>query len=287
MELDYIDVNIIIIIRLVSFKELEREAILMSNVYAKSSFNIRKMAIVGVLGAISAVLGMTPIGFIPVGPTNATIMHIPVIIGAIVEGPIVGMLVGLIFGIFSLIRAITTPTVISPVFYNPLVSILPRVLIGLVSYYTFVAVRKMNKKTSIFILISIWTAVLAYLSFSFVKNIGIYSAGDIGLGKLVFSGVLVLFTLLIGWLSYTKLNHNALDVMIGTILGTLTNTVGVLGMIYVFYGRWFVEKMGGDPNLAGQVILGVAVANGIPETIIAVIIVTSVILGMKKQSTQK
>ncbi|WP_352418009.1 ECF transporter S component [Proteiniborus sp.] len=255
----------------------------MSNVYAKSSFNVRKMAIVGVLGAISAVLGMTPIGFIPVGPTSATIMHIPVIIGAIVEGPVVGMLVGLIFGIFSLIRAITTPTIISPVFYNPLVSILPRVLIGLVSYYTFVAVKKMNKKTSIIILISIWLSVLAYLSFSFAKNIGLYSSGSMSITKLVFSGILVLITIIIGWLSYKKLNHNALDLIVGTIAGTLTNTVGVLGMIYVFYGRWYVEMMGGDPDLAGKIILGVGIANGIPEVIIAVIIVTSVILGMKKQ----
>jgi Predicted membrane protein len=67
----------------------------------KKSFTVRHMAVTGMLGAISVVLGMTPLGFIPVGPTNATIMHIPVIIGAIVEGPIVGMLVGLIFGIFS------------------------------------------------------------------------------------------------------------------------------------------------------------------------------------------
>lgn len=256
----------------------------MSNICAKSSFNVRKMAIVGVLGAISAVLGMTPIGFIPVGPTSATIMHIPVIIGAIMEGPVVGMLVGLIFGVFSLIRAITAPTVISPVFYNPLVSILPRVLIGLVSYYTFIAVRKMNKKTSIIILIGTWSAVLAYLSFSFVSNIGLYTSASISLTKLVFSGALVLFTLFIGWLSYKKLNHNALDIMIGTIAGTLTNTVGVLGMIYVFYGRWFVEMTGGDPDLAGKIILGVGIANGIPEVIIAVIIVTSVILGIKRQA---
>ncbi|SCG84207.1 hypothetical protein DW1_2647 [Proteiniborus sp. DW1] len=259
----------------------------MSNVYAKSSFNVRKMTIVGVLGAISAVLGMTPIGFIPVGPTSATIMHIPVIIGAIVEGPIVGMLVGLIFGIFSLIRAITTPTIISPVFYNPLVSILPRVLIGLVSYYTFVAVKKMNKKTSTIILISIWIGILSYLSLAFVKNIGAYSSGGIGTGSLVFSGALVLFTLFIGWLSYKKLNHNALDIMIGTIMGTLTNTVGVLGMIYLLYGRWFVEKLGGDPDSVGKVIMGIGIANGIPEIIIAVIIVTSVILGMRKQSKLK
>ena len=62
------------------------------------------MAIVGVLSSISIMLSMTPLGFIPLGPLNATIMHIPVIIGAILEGPLVGITVGLIFGATSLLR---------------------------------------------------------------------------------------------------------------------------------------------------------------------------------------
>lgn len=78
--------------------------------------DVRRLAVVGVLGAISVVLGMTPLGFIPVGPTRATIMHIPVIIGAIMEGPVVWGLVGLIFGIFSIYQAITAPTPVSFVF---------------------------------------------------------------------------------------------------------------------------------------------------------------------------
>ena len=67
---------------------------------------VRKMAIVGVLASISIMLSMTPLGFIPIGPTNATIMHIPVIIGAILEGPMVGITVGAIFGATSLLRAL-------------------------------------------------------------------------------------------------------------------------------------------------------------------------------------
>ena len=82
----------------------------------KGFFSLRKMVIIALLGAISVVLGMTPIGFIPVGPTRATIMHIPVIIGAIMEGPIVGAFVGLIFGLFSIYQALTTPTPVSFVF---------------------------------------------------------------------------------------------------------------------------------------------------------------------------
>ena len=63
----------------------------------------RTIAITGMLSAIAIVLGLTPLGLIPV-PTlagKATIMHIPVIVGAIIEGPIVGMFVGFIFGLIS------------------------------------------------------------------------------------------------------------------------------------------------------------------------------------------
>ena len=74
---------------------------------------VRKMAIIGVLAAISIMLSMTPLGFIPLGPVNATIMHIPVIIGAVLEGPLVGITVGLIFGATSLFRALTMPTITS------------------------------------------------------------------------------------------------------------------------------------------------------------------------------
>lgn len=79
----------------------------------KKKTDVRRMAIIGVLSAISIMLSMTPLGFIPIGPTNATIMHIPVIIGAIIEGPVVGITVGFIFGATSLLKALTMPTITS------------------------------------------------------------------------------------------------------------------------------------------------------------------------------
>ncbi|MDS1030981.1 ECF transporter S component [Bacillota bacterium LX-D] len=92
----------------------------------------RKVAISGLLGAITVVLGATPLGFIPV-PTpagHATIMHIPVIIGGILEGPIVGLLAGLIFGMYSLMMA-------TAFFSDPIVAILPRLLIGIIAYLVY------------------------------------------------------------------------------------------------------------------------------------------------------
>lgn len=111
----------------------------------KKKTDVRRMAIIGVLSAISIMLSMTPLGFIPIGPTNATIMHIPVIIGAIIEGPLVGITVGFIFGATSLLKALTMPTITSFAFVNPLVSVLPRMLIGIVAYYVYKLTIKFTK----------------------------------------------------------------------------------------------------------------------------------------------
>lgn len=46
----------------------------------------RRLVIAAMLGAITVVLSLTPLGLIPLGVINATTMHIPVIIGAIAEG---------------------------------------------------------------------------------------------------------------------------------------------------------------------------------------------------------
>jgi len=92
----------------------------------------RKIVVTGVLGAISVFLGLTHWGFIPwFGGVSLTIMHVPVIIGAILEGPWVGGAIGFIFGLFSLILAAVAPSSPSDVWFtNPLLAILPRLFIG-------------------------------------------------------------------------------------------------------------------------------------------------------------
>lgn len=132
----------------------------------KKNLDVRKITIVGVLSSISIVLSMTPLGNIPIGALNITTMHIPVIIGAIVEGPLVGVILGAIFGLTSLIRALTTPTLTNFVLLNPLVSILPRVLIGIIAYFSFKLVLKLSKNE----VVSGWiSAVLA----SLINTIGV------------------------------------------------------------------------------------------------------------------
>ncbi len=104
----------------------------------------RTIVIAGVLSAISILLAVTPIGYlITIAGISATTMHIPVIIGAVLEGPVVGALIGLVFGVTSLIRAAVAPNgPIDPFFINPLLSVLPRLLIGPAAWLAWRSLRR-------------------------------------------------------------------------------------------------------------------------------------------------
>lgn len=242
-------------------------------------FNVRKMTVSGVLGGLSIILGMTPLGFIPVGPTKATIMHIPVIIGAITEGPAVGAFVGLIFGLSSIFSAIWQPTPVSFAFLNPLVSVLPRILIGITSYYVYKALNSMGSKRALWLLNIVWAAIAGYLGYGIYGYIK--APGDAG--QLAMNIVLIALTAAMAYITNRKSGNRALDLMAASITGTLTNTGLVLGMIYLIYAESFVDALGLDTALAARIIFGIGVTNGIPEAIIAVIIVTSVVSALAKR----
>ncbi len=129
-----------------------------------SKLTTRQIVLVGMLSSICIILGMTPLGMVPLPFISATILHVPVIIGALIEGPVVGGFVGLVFGIFSFIRSFSSGTVTAFLFMNPIISIVPRVLIGIASYYVY----KMIKTKKQVLRISI-----ASLVGSFVNTLGV------------------------------------------------------------------------------------------------------------------
>ncbi|MCX8013260.1 MAG: ECF transporter S component [Rectinema sp.] len=112
---------------------------------------IRKAIVTGALSAVSIALFLTPFGYIPwFAGASLTIMHVPAIIGAVLEGPAVGAIIGGIFGITSLIKAATAPQGPIDVFFtNPLVSILPRILVGLCAWAVFSFLKRINRKVSL------------------------------------------------------------------------------------------------------------------------------------------
>jgi uncharacterized membrane protein len=111
-----------------------------------------RLVIRGILTAIIILQTMIPfLGFIPIGITSLTIIHVTVIVAAIVLGTKDGMFIGLVWGIFTIIRAFTSPT--TPlditVFTNPIISIVPRVLVGLVAGVLFTWIYRKTKKVVI------------------------------------------------------------------------------------------------------------------------------------------
>ncbi|WP_137664351.1 ECF transporter S component [Enterococcus hulanensis] len=122
--------------------------------------NVRSFTLTAMFLAIMIILAVTPLGFIPIGPINATTMHIPVIIASIVLGPRIGAGLGAVFGVISLARAtvIITPMsfVFSPFIANPLtnqgdwraviVAIIPRILIGVVPYFVYKGLHRLMKE---------------------------------------------------------------------------------------------------------------------------------------------
>jgi len=112
---------------------------------------VRKIVVSGVMGAISIFLGASHLGFIPwFAGAALTIMHVPVIIGAVLEGPLVGAVIGLIFGLFSLLQGAIAPTGPADVwFVNPLISILPRLAIGPIAWLVYRIARPLKELPSL------------------------------------------------------------------------------------------------------------------------------------------
>lgn len=106
----------------------------------------RKIVVSSVLGAISIILGVTHWGYIPwLTGIALTFGQLPVIIGAILEGPWVGLGIGFIFGVTSMIVAAVAPTGPGDVpFTNPLLSVLPRLFIGPVAWLIWSSLRRWN-----------------------------------------------------------------------------------------------------------------------------------------------
>lgn len=114
-----------------------------------ASAGTRRLVITAVLIAISIVLSiplnMGPfisLGFISFGTIAITIMIVPAIIGAVLEGPVVGAIVGGAFGLFSLFLASQQPAG-SPnaIFVDPVISVLPRLFIGPAAWLAYRALK--------------------------------------------------------------------------------------------------------------------------------------------------
>lgn len=238
----------------------------------------KNLTTVGILGAIVIMLGLTPLGFIPLGVLTITSLHIPVIIAGILEGPVVGGLVGLIFGFFSLFNAMTRPTPISFVFYNPLISIMPRILIGVVTGLVYRVLKdKENNKLRLFMNI-FWTIVVIILGYMTVKSF----IENVDLVNKVFSIIFLLIACVMLYLSIKNKKAN-FAIAVSSFMGTLTNSGLVLGLIYIFYAQKYAKAIGISSDLAAKTIFSAFITNAIPEAIVAILVASAVVTSFSKR----
>ena len=174
--------------------------------------------------AIIVLLSVTPLGYISLGVINATTIQMPVIIGAVLFGWKKGAFLGGVFGLTSLIKNTIQPNVTSfvfspfiPVFgeengsfFAIIISLLPRIMIGVVSALAF------------------------------------------------------------SLLSKVKLNSTVSSAAAG-FLGSLTNTVLVMGGIYLFFG----ESYSAAKDIAYETLMATVAATitgaGITEAVVSAV----------------
>lgn len=186
----------------------------------------RTIALLGIMTGLIILMSVVPfLGYIPLGLMDATIIHVPVIIVAIVEGPFMGGILGFIFGMTSLIKAYIAPSgALFFAFMNPVISILPRILIGVLTGYAYKALKARNSKV---------------------------------------------------------INKSA--IAISAVIGTLTNSIGVLGLTYLIYAKRVVESMGSGANsTAFKILGGIFLSSSLGEIVGAVLVSVPVCFALLK-----
>jgi uncharacterized membrane protein len=171
--------------------------------------------------AVMLLFTFTQVGFIQFGPLAATLMHIPVLIGLIMEGLPVGLGLGAAFGVISLIRAFVVPTATSFVLQNPIISVLPRLLFPLIAWLAARAVARAGRRNAL---------------------------------------------------------RETLSTGAAGFCGAAANTALVLSLIFFIYGERYGLAMKTPIGIDAlpAVLLTTALTNGLPEAVVAAILVPAV-----------
>jgi uncharacterized membrane protein len=93
---------------------------------------ILEITTTGLFMAIIIVMTFIPnLGYIQINVLSITTLHIPVIVGSVLLGPVGGLILGATWGITNWINALQYP-IEGVIFMNPLISVVPRIIVGLV-----------------------------------------------------------------------------------------------------------------------------------------------------------
>ncbi len=211
-----------------------------------------RMVLAGVMAALIIVMASVPfLGYIPLGVINATIIHIPVVIGAILLGPKYGAFLGLVFGMTSIIKNTFSPNLTSFVFspfyqmgeyggnfYSVIISLVPRILIGVVSYYVYQGLRKLFSRHHT----------------DTTQETGGRNTSARSIGK----------------------GRETIALAAAGVAGALTNTLLVMHLIYFFFGESYLIAGGTVYETVYGAILAIIIGAGVPEAIVSGILTAAI-----------
>lgn len=120
----------------------------MSNTTKESTTG--KLVRTALLVAIIFVMAFTPLGYFKTGGLSITLLPVPVVIGAIIMGPVTGAVLGLAFGITALIQCFGLEAFGTALMgINPIGTILtclvPRILMGFLTGCIFAVLLRLDK----------------------------------------------------------------------------------------------------------------------------------------------
>ena len=118
----------------------------------KNRTNVRWLTQLALLVAILLVLNYTPLGYLQIGPLSASLLTVPVAIGAMTMNPMAGAILGGVFGATSFIQAVEGKSAMGAALFQVspagtfVVCFVARVLMGLCTALIFNALRKAMPK---------------------------------------------------------------------------------------------------------------------------------------------
>ncbi|MGP1413522.1 MAG: ECF transporter S component [Bacillales bacterium] len=177
---------------------------------------VNKIVIYALLIALIFILTFTPLCFITIGPISLTTMHVVVLLGAVLFNIEGGLILGFTFGLASLLKALSYPNTFDYLFVNPFVSILPRVLFGLIAGLVFkFSKNKLNNVVN-YISLYILSGVLTFIH-SLMTLSCLYIFGILDIFKI--SKALGLTEMIDGFVSQNNITN--LFVYLGIIFGLI------------------------------------------------------------------
>lgn len=260
-----------------------------------------EMVLCALFVAIIVIMAFTPLGYIPLFVINATIIHIPVILGSLFCGPKKGAFLGFVFGFTSFIKNTFMPATLSAFVFSPVLAMdvagtvgvfksificfVPRILVGVVPYFVYILVRKAlesEKRT-------VWGTVLNGMICLFFY-VGIYAFLEKKIESLDINiriaAAIVISVAVFTFIEFAFIKKNAqmIPFVYAAISGALVNTLLVMGGIFVLYKDAYATALSIETGAVLGVISGIISFNGVIEAIVGAVIVYAVGLVLMKIS---